>query len=96
MGIAKDGNIIYGPFDANGNPWSTSDVDVCNGLFINGQYSYVATTFFPYFLGCWGPGTPRSARPSCTLNSFGIENIQSFVMTMTITSLLVMGLFWFF
>lgn len=36
IGIAKDGFIIYGPYDANGNLWKSCDVDICNGLWING------------------------------------------------------------
>ena len=52
-----DGHMIYGPFDSNGDLWQATDVDVCNGRLINGQYSYVMTTFFPYTIGCWGPGS---------------------------------------
>jgi hypothetical protein len=56
IGIAKDGHIIYGAYNTTGSQWSGSDVDVCNGLRINGTYAYVATKFHPYFVGCWGPG----------------------------------------
>lgn len=36
--------------------YSGCQVDVCNGLKINGVYSYVATLFHPYFIGCYGEG----------------------------------------
>jgi hypothetical protein len=32
IGIAKDGAIIWGPYDSNGDEWTDCDVDVCNGL----------------------------------------------------------------
>jgi hypothetical protein len=56
VGLAKDGHIIYGPYRIDGSLWEACDVDVCNGRFINGYYSYVMTTFHPYTVGCWGPG----------------------------------------
>jgi len=36
IGIGKDGFIIYGPYDSNGNLWDDCAVDVCNGLWIDG------------------------------------------------------------
>ena len=56
LGIAKDGHVIYGPYKNSGSMWSACDVDICNGITLNGVYSYVATHFHPYFIGCWGPG----------------------------------------
>jgi hypothetical protein len=56
IGLAKDGRIIYGPYNEKGKLWQACDVDVCNGRVINGHYAYVSTTFYPYFIGCWGPG----------------------------------------
>lgn len=56
IGLAKDGNIIYGPFDKDGKEWLACNVDICNGIMMNGYYSYVTTSFFPYILGCFGPG----------------------------------------
>lgn len=55
LGIAKDGHMIIGPYNQNGELWSCSEHDVCNGTFINGSYFYVSTTTFPYILGCFGP-----------------------------------------
>lgn len=56
VGIAKDGHKIYGPYDANGDLWDACDVDVCNGMTINGEYAYVLTSFFPYTVGCFSTG----------------------------------------
>jgi len=42
--------------DTDGTLWDECDVDVCNGVTIDGEYSYVSTVFFPYTVGCWGPG----------------------------------------
>ena len=55
IGMAKDGRAIYGPYKADGTLWKPCDVDVCNGRVILGDYSYVSTSFYPYFVGCWGP-----------------------------------------
>jgi hypothetical protein len=58
IGLAKDGRVIYGPYKTNGNLWQPCDVDVCNGrIFAQDYYGYVATMFFPYMVGCWGPGS---------------------------------------
>lgn len=56
VGMARDGRIIYGPYNADGKTWDDCDVDVCNGLTVDGSYSYATTTFHPYVVGCWGPG----------------------------------------
>jgi len=44
-------------FYENGKRYNDCDVDVCNGIEIGGQYSYVATDFHPYVQGCFGPGS---------------------------------------
>ena len=57
IGLAKDGKVIYGPYRADGELWGPCDVDICNGRnFDATHYGYVATMFFPYTVGCWGPG----------------------------------------
>lgn len=53
--MAKDGRLIYGPYNEDGNLFQPCDLDLCNGCLINGFYSYVATAFYPYIVGCWGP-----------------------------------------
>ncbi len=55
LGLARDGHIIVGPWNKDGHHWSCDEHDVCNGAFVDGQYVYVATTTFPYVVGCWGP-----------------------------------------
>ncbi len=56
IGVAKDGRIIYGPYNDDGELVSSCDVDVCNGATINGNYGYFATNFHPYVPACFGPG----------------------------------------
>ena len=56
IGVTKDGHLIYGPYNSNGELWSCDEHDICNGTFIDGNYVYVSTTTFPYILGCYGPG----------------------------------------
>ena len=60
IGIAKDGHKIYGPYNENGQLWEPCDVDYCNGRYINGEYVYVVTMFYPYIVGCWGPANTGS------------------------------------
>lgn len=72
-GIALDGHIIYGPYNADGELWSCDDVDACNGFrHGDGSYAYASTTFWPYLVGCWGPGPKtRSHVPACAPNACG-------------------------
>lgn len=57
IGIAKDGHLIYGPYNGSGELYTCDDRDVCNGKFMSdGSYAYVSTTTHPYLVGCWGPG----------------------------------------
>ena len=56
-GIAADGSIIWAMYNSNGDLWTGCDVDVCNGLTIDGYYGYALTSFHPYHVGCWGPGS---------------------------------------
>ena len=60
IGLAKDGHLIYGPYNSAGKLWSCSDHDVCNGTFIDGNYVYLSTTTFPYVLGCFGPSVSQT------------------------------------
>eukprot|EP01062_Namystynia_karyoxenos_P081500 TRINITY_DN8978_c0_g2_i1.p1 TRINITY_DN8978_c0_g2~~TRINITY_DN8978_c0_g2_i1.p1 ORF type:complete len:1061 (+),score=245.94 TRINITY_DN8978_c0_g2_i1:84-3185(+) len=74
IGIAKDGNVVFGPYNADGT--LITGVDVCNGRHLTfsniagggTHYSYVATSTFPYFVGCFGPGSRPSFTPTCTSN----------------------------
>lgn len=71
-GLAKDGHVIYGPYNDKGELWNCDDVDICNGFTdSDGSYSYASTTFFPYLVGCWGPGPVYHAgvETSCSENA---------------------------
>ncbi|CAF1433310.1 unnamed protein product [Didymodactylos carnosus] len=69
IGIAKDGHIIYGPYNSDGTK-VTKGFDICNGMFYDkiGNYGYFATQTFPYITGCFGPGNYPTITPSCTTN----------------------------
>ena len=56
IGIAKDGHVIYGPYQSTGTT-VTQGTDICNGMFhdATGNYGYFATQKFPYITGCFGP-----------------------------------------
>lgn len=54
IGIALDGNPIYGPKASDQTDLLTSsDLDACHGRFVDGKYRYHITTDFPYVLGCY-------------------------------------------
>jgi hypothetical protein len=67
-GLAKDGRPIYSPMYAGEKTYADCEVDVCNGMMINGNYAYVATLFHPYFLGCFGPGSQTNFSQACSAN----------------------------
>lgn len=70
IGIARDGHLLYGPYNEDGELWSCSEHDICNGRFFDdGSYGYVSTTNFPYVVGCWGPSVAQKYEASCTTNS---------------------------
>ena len=56
FGLSFDGRPIYSPYYSDGTSYSDCDVDVCNGMEIDGHYAYVSTFFHPYIMGCYGPG----------------------------------------
>ena len=68
IGLSRDGRPIYSPYFSDGKKYC--DVDVCNGRVINGEYAYVATDYFPYIMGCFGPGEEDSLKykVSCSGN----------------------------
>lgn len=82
FGISKDGRPIYGPYHGNMQSYADCDVDVCNGLYINGHYSYVSTWFHPYIMGCYGPGNNPSYSQQCSSNP---RNCNSLTDTTTTT-----------
>lgn len=74
-GIARDGHVIYGPYNGDGELWSCDDHDVCNGFFLDdGSYGYASTSTFPYIVGCWGPGPAQQYAVTCS--DSGCSNSQ--------------------
>lgn len=78
IGVAKDGHVLYGPYDDAGALWETGSVDACSGAWSADQadYFYVGTRWHPYLVGCFGPAnfpqlrdTPLFAQ--CSLNGMG-------------------------
>ena len=71
IGIAKDGHLIYGP-----TLTKDGGFDACNGIIFDGgkgdgvlrSYGYVATTTFPYVVGCFGPANYPEFGVTCTSN----------------------------
>ena len=69
LGLAKDGHVIMGPYNQEGQVWDSCDVDICNGMKVDDdEYMYVASTFHPYFVGCWGPGSNTTLSQQCSSN----------------------------
>lgn len=67
FGLARDGHVIVGPYDANGELWDCAALDMCAGTFItDGSYVYAPTAKFPHVVGCWGPAPTTNYRPSST------------------------------
>lgn len=90
-GIAKDGHLIMGPYNDNGELWGCDDVDFCNGFFMSDtSYAYASTTFFPYTVGCWGPsnGNLSTFTTTCSTNACGFSvsgiSLNLFAITVAI------------
>ncbi|CAF1075328.1 unnamed protein product [Rotaria sordida] len=79
IGIAKDGHVIYGPYDSTGTE-VTSGYDICNGMFYNsaGEYAYFTTRKFPYITGCFGPGNYPSFSVNCSTNAPSSYSMSSY------------------
>lgn len=95
VGLARDGHVIKGPYNGDGELWGCDDHDICNGAFLNdGSYAYVTTTTFPYTVGCWGPATEQHVRlpASCTLETCG-ANSGLAVVALTLALLAVVNTF---
>jgi hypothetical protein len=69
LGLAKDGRPVYTPIYSGGSSYDDCDIDVCNGIFLNGHYAYVSTLNHPYIMGCYGPGRDDlEIAQSCSAN----------------------------
>lgn len=66
IGVAMDGHIIWGPLDSTGMAWNDCELDVCNGVFVDGWYGYASSYYFPYTVGCYGPGNYNTLSPTCS------------------------------
>lgn len=108
VGLAKDGHIIWGPYKKTGSRYSLfepCDVDVCNGIEVDGQYGYASTLFHPYLVGCWGPGSkpiklgqqcsakPRMCVPPPPPAPAPLVSADNAVQMNVIKSLSVLGLY---
>lgn len=96
FGLAKDGHIIYGPYNADGELWGCSDIDVCNGFTdSSGSYAYASTTMFPYIIGCWGPapaytiGVESSCSSNGCMTDTGASGLQIGIATVIALSMAV-------
>jgi len=78
IGLAKDGHVMYGPYNDQGMLWSTVDVDACNGAWSadKSEYFYVGTQWHPYAVGCQGPSNfphiDHSLYANCSRNSMKV------------------------
>ncbi len=91
-GLAQDGHVIYGPYNADGELWSCEDVDVCNGFTLaDSSYGYASTTFFPYSVGCYGPGPAQNfaVDSSCSTNACGLLGASHLVLGLSATAALL-------
>ena len=93
VGLARDGHVIYGPYDENGEVWDCDDHDICNGVwFSNDMYGYVVTPTFPYVLGCYGPGEIQyyPVEASCSTNScYACQGLNAATATLAVLYLLI-------
>ena len=70
VGMAKDGHVIYGPYDSSGDLFDCNDLDICGGYtFSDGDYGYIYHTTYPYIINCWGPGSDLTYYSSCSSNT---------------------------
>ena len=84
VGLARDGHVIKGPYNADGELWSCDEHDICNGVFLSdGSYAYVATETFPYIVGCWGPAHEQTVAASCSSNTCGAIELLSVAAALT-------------
>ena len=95
--MAKDGRLIYGPYNEKGKLFQPCDLDVCNGRMIKDRYAYVATPFYPYIAGCWGPGNydgTGKIQAHCTLSTrvcLELKSSFALVLPTKLASLLLLA-----
>jgi hypothetical protein len=88
MGLARDGHIIVGPYDENGELYGCDDVDVCNGTFLSdNSYAYALTGNFPYVIGCWGGRAWHLTEPvetTCTTHGCQTGAIANLALSLSL------------
>jgi hypothetical protein len=97
IGLARDGHVIVGPYNDEGELWNCDEHDVCNGTFLkDSSYAYVLTTTFPYVVGCWGPGEVqyKTVSNKCSPKSCQATTLQ--VYTSFAAALVLVGSFFSF
>ena len=97
VGLARDGHLVYGPYNRRGERWTCSEHDVCNGAFLeDDSYAYVLKTTFPFVPNCWGPSTnPSSCSDSHCIGPFIESNrllIEGILIVGGILSLLIFAI----
>jgi hypothetical protein len=72
---------------SDGKTYNDCDVDVCNGILLNGHYSYVSTFTHPYIMGCYGPGSTPEIQQSCSMNpkTCGFDGAFNMVLSVVAT-----------
>ena len=68
IGISKDGRPILSPYKEGGRAYSDCEVDICNGVTVDGNYMYATTLFHPYVMGCYGRGNKVELYQECSEN----------------------------
>lgn len=93
VGLARDGHVIFGPYNEQGEIWACDEHDICNGVwFANDMYGYVVTPTFPYVLGCYGPGEIQydAVEASCSTNScYACQGLTAATATLAVLYLLI-------
>ena len=71
IGLARDGHLVYGPYNESGELWSCYEYDVCNGAFLeDDSYAYITKSEAPFSLNCWGPAETSSCRDFSCVGPF--------------------------
>lgn len=56
IGLARNGRLVYGPYDESGAAVTVESRDECNSVpMADGSNAYVQSTTAPYTIGCWPP-----------------------------------------
>ena len=85
VGLAKDGHVMYGPYNDTGALWEPAVVDACGGSWSSDktEYFYVGQRWHPYLVGCQGPANyPQNAASplyaTCSTNGM-VSKLSHFV-----------------